>query len=75
MKQTVTSWLQKLNTDFFMLGYMRSCHSGKIYKCDYMTTWRFKVCHELSMCHVHIYIRMKFLVSEFVCYFFFLIPS
>ena len=31
-KQSVTSWLQKLDTDFFMLGYMPLCHSGTIRK-------------------------------------------
>jgi hypothetical protein len=35
MKQAVTSWLQKLDKDFFMLGYMPLCHSGTIHKCQW----------------------------------------
>jgi len=34
-----------------------------------VTTWGLDVCHELSMCHVNTYIKMKFLVSECLSYF------
>jgi hypothetical protein len=64
VKQSVTSWLQKLDTSFFFASYKSFCHGGTNVWIATVTKLKSDVYCVLHLYPVHTEVTIMFLASE-----------